>query len=581
MATLDTTAREVSAGTGGILDRESIIAKAGFNRWLVPPAALAIHLCIGMAYGFSVFWLPLQTALSRSAGVAIATCAGQAGIFPEKLSGTLRALTATTCEWTQFDLGWMFTIFFLMLGISAAIWGGWLERVGPRKAGFVSALCWCGGMAIAALGIAWHQLWLMWLGAGFIGGIGLGLGYISPVSTLIKWFPDRRGMATGMAIMGFGGGALIGSPLATLLINGFSGNLPYAGDFAFAGFKTATAPGVWETFLVMAAIYFVFMLGGAFGYRLPPAGWRPEGWIPKSNSSSMITSGHVHLKDAHKTPQFWLIWLVLCMNVSAGIGIIGAASPMLQETFGGSLFGDPSVGFSQFNADQVKRAAAIGAAFVGLFSLFNILGRFFWASLSDALGRKTTYFLFFVLGFACYALAPTLSGLGMLAVFAAAFCLIASMYGGGFATVPAYLADMFGTQFVGAIHGRLLTAWSTAGIVGPVIVNYLHDTRKAEGIPANQLYEQIFYVLAGLLIVGFLANLLIRPVSERRFMKDEDVAALQAGTAQSAAGLHGGSYGIGRGAILRPGALLAWAIVGIPLTWGVWITLQKAIILFQ
>jgi MFS family permease len=579
MTAIDATAGDIPHSPG-ILDRERIIAKAGFNRWLVPPAALAIHLCIGMAYGFSVFWLPLQTALSRAAGSTVAACAGKADTFPQKLSGTLTALTATSCEWTQFDLGWMFTIFFLVLGVSAAIWGGWLERVGPRKAGVVAAFCWCGGMAIAALGVAWHQLWLMWLGAGFIGGIGLGLGYISPVSTLIKWFPDRRGMATGMAIMGFGGGALIGSPLAAILINGFSGSLPYAGDFAFAGFRTANSAGVWETFLVMAAIYFVFMMGGSFGYRLPPAGWRPEGWSPRANGSSLMTTGHVHLKDAHKTPQFWLIWIVLCLNVSAGIGIIGAASPMLQETFGGRLFGDPSVGFAQFNADQVKRAAAIGAGFVGLFSLFNILGRFFWASLSDAIGRKTTYFAFFVLGIAAYVSASTLADWGALAVFAAAFCLIASMYGGGFSTVPAYLADVFGTQFVGAIHGRLLTAWSTAGLVGPVIVNYLHDTRKAEGIPASQLYDQIFYVLAGLLVVGFFANLLIRPVSQRRFMREEEVAALQARTAQMAI-VPGGSYGIGRGAILRPGALLAWAVVGVPLGWGVWVTLQKAAVLFQ
>ncbi len=580
MATITATRDTMTPTGGGLLDKERTIAKAGFNRWLVPPAALAIHLCIGMAYGFSVFWLPLQTALTRITGSTVATCAGKADTFGDKLAGTLRSLTATTCEWTQFDLGWMYTLFFVILGLSAATWGGWLERVGPRKAGVVSALCWCGGMGIAALGVAYHQLWLMWLGSGIIGGIGLGLGYISPVSTLIKWFPDRRGMATGMAIMGFGGGALIGSPLATLLINGFSGSLPGIGDFAFAGFKTANNPGVWETFLVMAAIYFVFMMGGAFGYRIPPAGWRPEGWTPKVSSSAMITTRNVHLRDAHKTPQFWLIWIVLCMNVSAGIGIIGAASPMLQETFGGLLFGDPNVGFSQFNADQVKRAAAVGAAFVGLFSLFNIVGRFFWASLSDALGRKTTYFLFFVLGFASYAIAPTLSGIGALAVFAAAFCLIASMYGGGFATVPAYLADMFGTQFVGAIHGRLLTAWSTAGIVGPVVVNYLHDTRKAQGIPANQLYEPIFYVLAGMLVVGFIANLLIRPVSERRYMSEEEVAALQAKTSLTGS-IVPGAYGIGRGAILRPGALLAWALVGIPLGWGVWVTLQKAIVLFQ
>jgi MFS family permease len=531
-----------------------------------------------MAYGFSVFWLPLQTALSRAAGSPVAACAGKADTFAQKLSGTLVALTATSCEWTQFDLGWMFTLFFVLLGTSAAIWGGWLERAGPRKAGVVAAFCWCGGMVIAAGGVYLHQLWLLWLGSGIIGGIGLGLGYISPVSTLIKWFPDKRGMATGMAIMGFGGGALIGSPLAALLINGFTAPIPYAGSYTFAGFKTATTAGVWETFLVMAAIYFVFMLGGAFGYRLPPAQWKPTGWMPKLNGSSMITHRHVHLRDAHKTVQFWLIWLVLCMNVSAGIGIIGAASPMLQETFGGQLFGDASVGFAAFNADQVKRAAAVGAAFVGLFSLFNIAGRFFWASLSDALGRKTTYFAFFVLGFASYVAAPSLSGWGSLGVFAAVFCLIASMYGGGFATVPAYLADIFGTQFVGAIHGRLLTAWSTAGIIGPVVVNYLHDTRKAEGLPANLIYEQIFYVLAGMLVIGFVANLLVRPVPERLYMSDEEVAALHVNDPDPQAFA---TQGIGRGSLFGPGVILAWAVVGIPLAWGVWITLQKAITLFQ
>jgi MFS family permease len=564
-------------GRSGFLGRDRIVARPGFNRWLVPPAALAIHLCIGMAYGFSVFWLPLQTSLSKAAGAAIPTCAGKADTFGQKLLGTATALTATTCEWTQFDLGWMFTLFFLLLGISAAIWGGWLERAGPRKAGVVAAFCWCGGMAISALGVAWHQLWLMWLGSGVIGGVGLGLGYISPVSTLIKWFPDRRGMATGMAIMGFGGGALIGSPLAAMLINGFSASIPYVGSYTFAGFRTATTAGVWETFLAMAAIYFVFMMGGALGYRLPPARWTPARWDPAKKKSAMITHRHVHLHDAHKTAQFWLIWLVLCMNVSAGIGIIGAASPMLQETFGGRLFGDPSVGFAEFNADQVKKAAAVGAAFVGLFSLFNILGRFFWASLSDGLGRKTTYFLFFVLGFAAYASAPSLAGWGALAVFAAAFCLIASMYGGGFATVPAYLADIFGTHFVGAIHGRLLTAWSTAGIIGPVVVNYLHDTRKAQGIPPNLIYQQIFYVLAGMLVVGFFANLLIRPLKEHHFMDDEEADKLHGPPPEPEALA---TQGIGRGGIFRPGAILAWAIVGVPLAWGVWITLQKAAALF-
>jgi len=552
----------------GLLDKERIIAPADYNRWLVPPAALAIHLCIGMAYGFSVFWVPLGRALGVAAGTGKPiVCPGDATTFFGKVAITAHALFATDCDWTQFDLGWMFTLFFVLLGTSAALWGGWLERVGPRKAGVVAALCWCGGLLISAVGVYIHQLWLMWLGSGVIGGVGLGLGYISPVSTLIKWFPDRRGMATGMAIMGFGGGAMIGSPLATILMEHF---------------KTPTDVGVWQTFVALGVIYFMFMLGGAFRYRLPPAGWQPAGWTPPTNAKAMITTGNVHLRDAHKTLQFWLIWAVLCLNVSAGIGIIGAASPMLQETFGGRLFGDPSVGFAQFNDAQKAQAALVGAAFVGLFSLFNIAGRFFWASLSDKIGRKMTYYTFFTLGFLCYALAPTLATLGMLGVFAAAFCLIASMYGGGFATIPAYLADIFGTQFVGAIHGRLLTAWSTAGIVGPVIVNYMHDNRVAAGIAPDRIYHPIFYVLAGLLVAGFVANLLIRPLDKKWFMKDEEVKALQAAEARAAAAAAGVKTvsAKARGGV-DVTAILAWAAVGIPLAWGIWITLAKALVLFQ
>ncbi len=555
-----------AAGGGGLLDRARTIAKPGFNRWLVPPAALAIHLCIGMAYGFSVFWLPLSRVVGTAAGTGKASaCAGDATTFFGKVAITGHALFATDCDWTQFDLGWTFTLFFLVLGCAAAVWGGWLERNGPRKAGVVSALCWCGGLVISAYGVYAHQLWIMWLGSGVLGGIGLGLGYISPVSTLIKWFPDRRGMATGMAIMGFGGGALIGSPLAELLMNYF---------------KTATTVGVWQTFIALAAIYFVFMMGGAFGYRVPPAGWQPEGWTPPVAKNAMITSGQVDLKDAHKTPQFWLIWAVLCLNVSAGIGIIGAASPMLQETFGGRLFGDAGVGFAQFSDVNKVAAAAVGAGFVALFSLFNIGGRFFWASMSDHLGRKQTYFIFFVLGMLCYGFAPTLAGWGALGMFAAAFCIIASMYGGGFATVPAYLADMFGTQYVGAIHGRLLTAWSTAGILGPVVVNYLHDYRVATGVPRNQVYDQIFYVLAGMLVLGFLANLFIRPVAAKWFMKEEDVAALQARAKGAAAAVHTGSFGIGTGGFDAMAAL-AWAAVGIPMLWAIWQVLLKAVVIFK
>jgi MFS family permease len=537
----------------GLLDRERIIARPGFNRWLVPPAALAIHLCIGMAYGFSVFWIPL----SRSIGITKSVAC------PADMS-LVQALFVTSCDWKISDLGWMYTLFFVFLGSAAAIWGGWLERAGPRKAGFVSALCWCGGLFISAIGVYTHQLWLMWLGSGVIGGIGLGLGYISPVSTLIKWFPDRRGMATGMAIMGFGGGAMIGAPLADILMNIF---------------RTPTSVGVWQTFVAMGVIYFVFMVGGAFGYRLPPPNWRPDGWTPPpENAKSMITKHQVHLRDAHKTPQFWLVWFVLMLNVSAGIGVIGMASPMLQEIFAGSLFGQPDVKFGQLNDQQRVLVAAIAAGFTGLLSLFNIGGRFFWASLSDRIGRKMTYYTFFALGIALYAAAPALAHMGSQALFVLAFGIILSMYGGGFATVPAYLADLFGTQFVGAIHGRLLTAWSTAGIVGPVVVNYIREFQINAGVPRAQVYDFTMYILAGMLVVGFLCNLAIKPVDPRWYMKEEEVLALQAKTPSTAAAA-GGSYGIGKGG-LDGAAVVAWLIVGVPIAWGVWITLSKAWVLF-
>jgi MFS family permease len=389
-------------------------------------------------------------------------------------------------------------------------------------------------------------------------------------------------MATGMAIMGFGGGAMIGSPLANTLINGgdllkglgSSIGLP-ALQMNLAGFKTATTVGVWETFLVLAAGYFVFMVGGAFGYRVPPVGWRPDGWTPRTAKNAMIAHGNVHLKDAHKTPQFWLIWIVLCMNVSAGIGVIGAASPMLQETFGGKLFGDASVGFLQFTDAQKAAAAAVGAGFVGLFSLFNIGGRFFWASLSDYIGRKATYYAFFIIGIVCYGALTSLANAALLGVFGALVCIIASMYGGGFATVPAYLADMFGTQYVGAIHGRLLTAWSTAGILGPVLVNYLHDSRVADKVPRDHVYDAIFYWLVGMLVIGLVANLLIRPVADKWFIRGEN------GGERVVVGPEDGqSYGIGFGG-LSVAALLAWAAVVIPLAWGVYVTLLAAAKIFQ
>ncbi|WP_316190243.1 OFA family MFS transporter [Bradyrhizobium sp. SZCCHNR3095] len=546
-----------SAGTmveesPGIFDREHTVAKAGFNRWLVPPAALCIHLCIGMAYGFSVFWLPL----SRSIGITQTKACPDMSLVEE--------LFTTTCDWKVASLGWMFTLFFVLLGVSAAIWGGWLERAGPRKAGAVAACCWGGGLLIAAFGIYIHQLWIMWLGAGVIGGVGLGLGYISPVSTLVKWFPDRRGMATGMAIMGFGGGAMIGAPLANLLMNYF---------------KTPTSVGVWETFVAMGVIYFIFMMIGAFAYRVAPAGWQPDGWTPPTTKKAMISEHHVHLRDAHKTPQFWLVWWVLCLNVSAGIGVIGMASPMLQEIFAGKLIGLPDVSFNQLDAAQKATIAGIAAGFAGLLSLFNIGGRFFWASLSDHIGRKNTYYGFFLIGIVLYALAPTFAAMGSKLLFVGAFAVILSMYGGGFSTVPAYLADLFGTQFVGAIHGRLLTAWATAGIIGPVVVNYIREFQLAAGVPRDQLYNSTMYILCAMLLAGLICNFLIKPVDHKWNMSPEEVARYQAETAKTEAGIQHGSFGIGKGG-LDAKAGLFWLFVGIPLLWGVWKTLESAVKIF-
>lgn len=537
------------------LSKERIIARPGFNRWLVPPAALAIHLCIGMAYGFSVFWLPLSKAIGISAPVA---CSADMGFLAQAFS--------SSCDWPISMLGWIYTLFFIFLGCSAAIWGGWLEHAGPRKAGVVSALCWCGGLLISALGVYTHQLWLMWLGSGVIGGIGLGLGYISPVSTLIKWFPDKRGMATGMAIMGFGGGAMVGAPLAAALMNHFA---------------SPEGVGVWQSFVVMAAIYFVFMIGGALAYRVPPTGWKPEGWVApeKKASNTMITHRHVHVSVAWKTPQFALVWLVLCLNVSAGIGILGMASPLLQEVFAGKLLGN-DLRFSELNTAQLNQIAAIAAGFTGLLSLFNIGGRFFWASFSDYIGRKNTYFAFFALGFALYALVPNMGHLGNVVLFVAAFCIILSMYGGGFATVPAYLADLFGTHMVGAIHGRLLTAWAAAGVLGPVLVNYLREYQLSIGVERAAAYDITLYILAGLLVLGFICNALVRPVADKHFMTDEQLAAeekrSQAHAITSAKALewHASPASM-------PLVLLAWLVVGIPLAWGVWATLQKTAALFH
>jgi len=545
----------------GLLSKERTVAHSQFNRWLVPPAALAIHLCIGMAYGFSVFWLPLSKAIGIKEPVK---CGPEVGFFQE--------LFVTHCDWKIATLGWMYTLFFVFLGCAAAVWGGWLEREGPRKAGVVSALCWCGGMLVSALGVYLHQFWLMVLGSGVIGGIGLGLGYMSPVRTLIKWFPDRRGMATGMAIMGFGGGAMIGSPLAADLMKRFA---------------TADQMGVWQTFVVMALGYFVFMIGGAMSYRIPPSGWTPWGWTRSRTSpqNAMITTRHVHVKNVWGIPQFWLVWMVLCMNVSAGIGVIGMASPMLQEVFGGSLIG-VSTRYADLDKSQLTLIAGIAAGFAALLSLFNIVGRFFWASLSDKLGRKNTYVVFFVLGGMLYASIPSSAAAGNQLLFVAALCLILSMYGGGFATVPAYLADLFGTQMVGAIHGRLLTAWATAGVLGPVVVNYMREYQLSLGMPREAVYNQTMYILVGMLAIGLVCNLMVRPVAEKWFMTPEELATEKRLAHEAAFQSENiAPLADNDGLRLRPSnpllVVAAWLAVGIPLGWGVYKTLISAARFFQ
>ena len=548
---------DLVAGTRGaapsLMSKERIIAGAGFNRWLVPPAALAIHLCIGMAYGFSVFWLPMTKLLADADGAA-ASCANL---------GVLGELTTTTCNWSVPMVSIVFTLFIAMLGISAAIWGGWLEHAGPRKAGFIAALCWGGGMILGGIGVYVHQLWLVWLGCGILGGVGQGLGYITPVSTLIKWFPDRRGMATGFAIMGYGGGALVGAPLAVWLM----------GHFNAGG-----GNGVATTLMVMGAIYFLVMSAGAFGFRVAPDGWRPAGWTPPASDKAarMVTQRHVHLSKAWRTPQFWLIWGVLCLNVTAGIGVIAMASPMLQEVFGGGLLGLPAG--TELSTEQKAAVAAAAAGLVGLISLFNSLGRLFWASLSDFIGRKTTYFVFFVLGMALYCLMPTLGHLGYAALFVVAVCVVLTMYGGGFATIPAYLADIFGTHMVGAIHGRLLTAWSVAGIIGPVLITNLRQFQLDRGMAPNLVYDTTLYILAGLLLVGFICNLLIRPVNEKHYMSEEELAAERALAKTATPGA--GTEQVARGGF-GLGGMLAWLAVGVPFLIGVWIALKKAAALFM
>lgn len=430
-----------------VLDRARTIAPPGYNRWLVPPAALAVHLSIGQVYALSVFKLPLIERFQAS----------------------------------HTQVGVIFSIAIVMLGLSAAFGGRWMERNGPRKTMVIAAICWSSGFALGALGIASNQLWLVYLGYGFVGGIGLGLGYISPVSTLIKWFPDRPGLATGLAIMGFGGGALLAAPLSQALMQGYE-----------AGGASPSSVLV-STWLTLGSIYLVLMLMGAWVIRVPPKGWKPAGWEPSAKARASVSSGvQVDARTAIKTPQFWLLWIVLFTNVTAGIGVLENASPMVEDYF-------PYI------------AGAAAAGFVGLLSLANMGGRIGWSSFSDVLGRRRTYMMYLGMGAAAYALVAFF-GPSSMVLFVILMVLILSFYGGGFATIPAYLKDVFGEFEVGAIHGRLLTAWSAAGIAGPLIINGVLDSLEGRGLSGAALYRPSMLVMVGILLVGFVANLLVKAV---------------------------------------------------------------------
>ncbi|MET0701886.1 MAG: OFA family MFS transporter [Mycobacterium sp.] len=448
---------QVTERTGGFLDRSRIVARPGWSRWLVPPAALSIHLAIGSAYAWSVFKIPLEKSLH--------------------ISGTASALP--------------FTIAIVMLGLSAALFGTRVDRNGPRWAMFIATVCFCSGLLISALGVSLGQYWLVVFGYGVVGGIGLGIGYISPVSTLIKWFPDRPGMATGLAIMGFGGGALIASPWTNSLLDAFG--------------RESTA-GIAKTFLVIGCTYAVFMSLGWLLVRVPAPDWTPGDWKPEpQQAGSLVTTASVSAANAIKTPQFWLLWVVLCFNVTAGIGILEKASPIYQDFFPGT------------STAAVLASAAAG--FVALLSLANMLGRICWSSLSDVLGRKNIYRLYLGGGALLY-LALALTTNSSKVTFLLCTILILSFYGAGFATIPAYLRDLFGTYQVGAIHGRLLTAWSVAGVLGPLIVNAIADSGKDAGKSGPDLYTVSFWVMIGLLVVGFICNELIKRV-DPRYHEDE------------------------------------------------------------
>ncbi|SNC59638.1 Nitrate/nitrite transporter NarK [Kytococcus aerolatus] len=504
------------------LGKAESVAPPGYSKWLIPPAALAVHLAIGQVYGFSVF----KTSLVERFGSS------------------------------QTAIAWIFSLAIVVLGLSAALFGTWVEKNGPRRAMFVATLCWVTGFVVGALGIATNQLWLLYLGYGVIGGIGLGIGYISPVSTLMKWFPDRPGLATGMAIMGFGGGALFASPLSNRLMAAYDSSF----DPTTKG-AVASADALWMTFLTLGAIYLFLMLVGVALMRLPQGHGSDEG----AAHSPAKNGVQVRAATAIRTPQFWLLWTILFCNVTAGIGILEQAAPMIQDFF-------------RENDGLSSVTAAAAGGFVGVLSLANMAGRFAWSTLSDSIGRKPIYTIYLGVGLAAYALLATI-GQSSTVVFVGLALVILSFYGGGFATIPAYLKDLFGTLEVGAIHGRLLTAWAAAGVAGPLIINTVLDAAGEPGTMTAGDYRPALFTMVGVLAVGFIANLLVRPVAERHSDHEAARAAAQK-VAENEAALRDGSMAAARGTTSPVLIVLAWACVVGPLAYGLWVTLEKASKLF-
>lgn len=498
------------------LSKSGSVAGPGYSKWLIPPAALAVHLSIGQVYAFSVF----------------------------------KSSLVDHFESSQTAVAWVFSIAIVVLGLSAAIFGTWVERNGPRRAMFVSALCWATGFAVGSVGIATGQLWLLYLGYGVIGGVGLGIGYISPVSTLMKWFPERPGLATGMAIMGFGGGALLASPLSNRLMSLYDPSYSPTTAGSFADGRALTL-----TFLTLGAGYLVLMLIGVALMRLP------QGFGDESTAAHRPGHGGslVRAGTALRTPQFWLLWTVLFCNVTAGIGILEQAAPMIQDFF-------------RENGTSAVTAAAAGG-FVGVLSLANMAGRFAWSSLSDVIGRKWTYTGYLGVGLVAYA-ALALVGSSSTVVFIVLAVVIISFYGGGFATVPAYLKDLFGTLEVGAIHGRLLTAWAAAGVAGPLIINTVLDAAGEPGTMTAGDYRPALFTMVGVLAVGLVANLLIRPVDSRH----TDAEAARTAQAHADDRARASTTGAQTGAATTSPVILtlAWLAVGLPLAYGLWFTVERA-----